>query len=91
MLPPAIKDVYKPILVSNSSFAFPYGTCTNAYDTSCFTFEGPTLTSYKGYTTLSFVLVSKCKAPLQSSCTQDLAQIKINSSGFKSIKPKLCN
>lgn len=81
VLPTAIKNIYKPILVSNSSLAFPYGTCTNAYNASCFTFEGPTLTKYNGYTTLSFVLVSNCTAPLGNGCTEDLAQIKINSSG----------
>ena len=82
VLPAAVEDIYHPIFVSNSSHAFPYGTCTNTYNPSCFTFEGPTFTKYEGYQTISFVLTTNCTAPLPGGCTEDLAKIEINTSEF---------
>ena len=79
VLPAIETKVYTPILVSNSSYVFPYGSCEHAYNASCITFQGPTITNYSGYQTLSFVLKSNCSTPLSNSCAQDIGNIQINS------------
>lgn len=72
---------YEQILVSNSTDAFPYGSCINAYNASCFKIKGPFVKTHsEGLQSLSFMISSRCEEPLKNGCSEDLDQIKINTS-----------
>ena len=79
VLPIVLPKVYSPVIISSGTTTFPYGYCNKTFDAACISIEGPTITDYPGYQTLSLVIGSTCASPLQDGCAENVDKIEINS------------
>ena len=88
VLPVVLPKVYTPVIVSAGINTFPYGYCNKTFDASCISIQGPTVTNYTGYQTLSLVISSACTSPLPAGCAENIDKIEINSCEWETAVPR---